>query len=135
MTASGSSGQGDDSTVQLVSTAAEQLGQLVRQEIALAQTELSQKAKRAGAGVGVLGAAGIVALYGLGATVAAAIIALGLVVPLWLSAVIIAVVLFVIAAVAALVGKKQVSKATPPAEHTINSVKADIDTVKGGQHS
>lgn len=46
--AAGSSDQHGDSTVELVSTAAEQLGQLVRQEIALAQTELSAKAKRAG---------------------------------------------------------------------------------------
>ena len=45
-------------------------------------------------------------------------------------------VLFAIAGVVALMGKKQVSQATPAApKHTIESVKQDVDTIKGGGHS
>ena len=55
--------------------------------------------------------------------------------PLWPAALIVTVVLFAVAGVAALVGKKQVSQATPPApERAIAGVKEDVATVKG-QHS
>ena len=53
--------------------------------------------------------------------------------PGWLSAIIVAVVLFLVAGVLALIGKKDVDKATPPLPtDTIASVQADIDTVKKG---
>lgn len=132
-TGSPTPGHESASTAQLIATATDQLGQLVRQEMALARAELTQNAKRAGTGAGLFGGAGLVALYGLAALVAAAIIALGLLVPLWLSAVLVALVLFAVAGVMALVGKKQVTHAAPPAEHTVDNIKADIETVKGGQ--
>lgn len=132
-TGSPTPGQESASTAQLITTATDQLGQLVRQELALAREELRQNAKRAGTGAGLFGGAGLVALYGMAAMVAAAIIALGLVVPLWLSAVLVGVLLFAVAGVMALVGKKQVTQAAPPAEHTVDNIKADIETVKGGQ--
>ena len=40
------------------------------------------------------------------------------------------------AEIVALLGKKQVSQATPAApQHTIDSVKRDVDTIKGGGHA
>lgn len=121
-----------ESTGQLIATATDQLSQLMRQELALARAELTANAKAAGTGVGALGGAGLVALYGLGVLVATAVIALGLVLPLWLSALVVAVVLFAIAGVMAFFGKKKASEATPPAERTIDNVKADIEAVKEG---
>jgi hypothetical protein len=53
-----------------------QTATLVRQEIKLAQLELQEKGKRAGLGAGMFGGAGVVALYGGGALVAAAVLAL-----------------------------------------------------------
>lgn len=123
----------DDSTGQLIATATDQLGQLVRQEMALARAELTENAKRAGTGAGLFGGAGLVAMYGLAVLVATAVIGLGLVLPLWLAALIVAVVLFAIAGIMALVGKKQVTTATPPVEHTMDNIKADVEAVKGGQ--
>ena len=53
--------------------------------------------------------------------------------PGWLAAIIVAVVLFAVAGVLALLGKKDVEKATPPLPtETIASVQADIETVKAG---
>ncbi len=121
-----------ETTGQLIASAAEQMGQLVRQELALARAELAENAKRAGTGAGLFGGAGVVALYGLAVLIAAAVIALDLVVPLWLAAVIVGVLLLVIGGVMALMGKKQVTQATPPGERTIENVKADVDAVKGG---
>ena len=71
---------------------------------------------------------------GVAALVATAIISLDLVMPLWLAALVVGVVLLAVAGLLALVGKKQVSEAAPPAERTVHNVKADIDTVRGGNH-
>jgi uncharacterized protein YneF (UPF0154 family) len=82
-------------------------------------------------GAGLFGGAGVIALFGVGALVACAILALDLVLSVWLAALIVGVALLVDAGIAALLGKKQVSKALPakPAE-TIDNVKADLAAVK-----
>jgi hypothetical protein len=119
------------STGELVGQLSEQVSRLVRDEVRLAQAEVTQKAKRLGIGAGFFGGAGIVALLGLGALVTAAILGLANVLPGWLAAVIVAVVLFAVAGVLALIGKKDVDKAKPPLPtETIASVQTDIDTVK-----
>jgi uncharacterized membrane protein YqjE len=121
----------DQSTSELVQRASEQMTRLVRDEIALAKAELAEKAKHAGIGVGLFGAGGVFALYGVGAMVATLIIVFHLFLPLWLAALTVTVLLFVIAGVLALLGKNQVTKAVP-AEPTeaVASVKADVDEVK-----
>lgn len=124
-----------ETTGQLIADATEQVGQLVRQEMALARAELTRSAKKAGTGAGLFGGAGLVALYGVAVLIATAVIALDLVMPLWLAALAIGIVLIAFAGVLALIGKKQVTQATPPVERTVHNVKADIDTVKGGQHT
>ena len=121
----------DESIADLVRDLSEQTSRLVRDELRLAQAELKKKGTQAGAGLGGLGAAGLLALYGLGALFAAIIAALALAMDVWLAALIVAVVLFIIAAVLAVIGKKQLQKAAPPMpEHTVENVKADIAEVK-----
>jgi uncharacterized membrane protein YqjE len=126
------SGSAEPSTAELVTRLSQQSTELIRNELKLAQAEMTEKAKHAGVGIGLFGGAGVIALYGVGALIATVIlvlVAIGL--PPWLSALIVTVVLFVIAGVAALIGKKQVSQATPAApEQTIDSVKRDVDTIK-----
>src|SRR6476469_4095948 len=121
------------STGERVGGLSEQLGMLVRDEVRLAQAEITQKAKRLGVGAGLFGGAGLVAVLGLNALITAAILALANVLPGWLAAVIVAVVLFLVAGVLALLGRKDVQQATPPLPtDTIASVQADIETVKQG---
>ena len=122
----------DDKPVgDLVQDAAQQTALLVRQELALAQLEMKEKGKRAGIGAGLFGGAGVVALYGLGALIAAIVLVLGTAIEPWIAALIVAVVLFVIAGILALTGKKEVEQATPAApEQAIASTKRDIDEVK-----
>lgn len=132
-TASATSGsEREPSTAELVSRLTQQSTELIRSELRLAQAEMTAKAKHAGLGAGLFGGAGLVALYGLGTLIATAVLALALAVPAWLAALIVTVVLFAIAGIVALVGKKQVSQATPAApEKTIDSVKQDVETIKG----
>lgn len=112
-----------------------EVSRLVRDELQLAQIEVTGKAKKAGIGVGMFGGAGIVALYGLGVLLAAAVLGLAVVVDAWLAALIVALVLFAIAGVVALLGKKQVDQASPPVpQQAMANVKQDIDAVKNPAH-
>jgi hypothetical protein len=121
------------STTELIEQLTDQLTRLVRDEVRLAQAEVTQKAKRLGIGAGLFGGAGVVALLGLGALVTAAILGLAHVLPGWLAAIIVAVVLLAVAGVLALIGRKDVDKATPPLPtEAIAGVQADIATVKKG---
>ena len=116
----------------LVHRLSEQIPELVRSELRLAQAELTEKGKRAGLGIGMFSAAGLLAFLGLSTLIATAVLVLALVLPAWAAALIVAVLLFAGAGVAALVGKKEVEQATPPApERTIANVKEDVATVKG----
>lgn len=121
----------DQPLSELVQQLSNQTATLVRKEIRLAQLELQEKGKRAGMGAGMFGGSGIVALYGLGALIAAAILGLATAVAGWLAALIVAVVLFAVAGVLALTGKKQVEEATPPTpEAAIESAQRDVEELK-----
>ncbi|MFB9236780.1 phage holin family protein [Plantactinospora siamensis] len=121
---------GEQSTAELVQRATEQVSTLIRDELALARAELTEKGKHAGIGVGLFGGGGALALYGLGALVAAVIMLLALAIPAWLSALIVAVVLFAVAGVLALIGRKQVRRAVPPVPSAAaDSLRADVNTV------
>jgi hypothetical protein len=125
----------DRSVGELVRSLSEDLTTLVRDELRLAQAEVSDKAKKAGVGIGAFGGAGVVALYGLGVLIAAAVLGLAAVVSPWLAALIVAVVLFVVAGVAALVGKKKLSQAAPPVpSRAVASVKTDVAEIKESIH-
>ena len=132
-TTSSTVGSTEPTTGELINRLTEQTTALVRSELQLAKTEMTEKAKHAGVGAGLFGGAGIIALYGVGTLIATIILVLATFLDAWLAALIVTVVLFVIAGVVALIGKKQVSQATPAApERTIDSVKRDVETVKGG---
>ena len=121
---------------ELVQRLSQQTSTLIRQEMRLAQAELTTKGKHAGRGAGMFGSAGLVALYGVGALVAAAIVGIGTLLEPWIAALIVGAVLLVVAGVLALAGKKQVDQATPAKpEQTIESVQLDVDTVKARARS
>jgi uncharacterized membrane protein YqjE len=118
-------------TGELVKELAEEVSNLVRAELDLAKAELTEKSKRAGIGLGELGAAGIVALYALGALTACFIAALALAMPVWAAALIVTVVYAIIAAVLALIGRQQLQRGLPPTpERTQRTIKEDIEWAK-----
>jgi membrane protein len=125
-------GTDDDQSVgELVQQLSQQTAALVRQEMRLATVELQQKGKKAGIGAGMFGGAGLVALYGAGALIAAAILGIATFLEPWIAAVIVGVVLLAVAGILALTGKKQVEQAGPPVpEQAVESAKRDVDEVK-----
>ena len=121
----------ETSAGELVKQLTDQTKTLVKQELRLAQTELQEKGKKVGVGAGMFGAGGLVAFFGAAVLIAAAVLALATALAPWLAALIVGVVLLAVAGVAAVIGKKKVQEATPPApEQAIGSVKRDVDTVK-----
>ena len=98
------------STGELVKQLSEQVTVLIRDELKLAQLEMTRKGKQAGVGAGLLGGSGLVALYGVGCLIACAVIAISGVVAAWLAALIVGAALLAAAAVAALMGKGRLQK-------------------------
>lgn len=134
MTADGSprtSGTAQEPVGELVQRASQQLSQLVRDEMRLAQAEMTEKGKRFGKGGGLFGGAGLVGVLTLQALVATVIAALSLAMDVWVAALIVTGALAAVTALMAALGKQQIGKATPPKpERTMDSVKADVAEIK-----
>jgi xanthine/uracil permease len=119
-------GDGERSLGDLFAELSRETTTLVRQEVALAKTELTQKATRAGKDVGFLAVGGAVAYAGLLAFVAACILALHLIVHLWwLSAAIIAVVVLAIGYLLVRQGLDRLRQADLAPTQTAESLKQD----------
>ncbi|MFE9768113.1 phage holin family protein [Streptomyces sp. NPDC005808] len=120
---------------ELVQRASQQLSQLVRDEMRLAQAEMTRKGRQFGLGGGLFGGAGLVGVLALQALAATVIAALALTLPVWASALIVTGALAAIALVLAVAAKRQISKATPAVpEQTITSVKADAAEIREKAH-
>jgi Putative Actinobacterial Holin-X, holin superfamily III len=124
-------GSREHSTGELVTMMSEQVSALIRDELKLAQLEMTGKGKQAALGAGMFGVSGMVAVYGVGCLLACAIIAISGVVTAWLAALIVGVALLAAAGGLALMGKGRLRKATPPVPaQAVADVKADVEEIK-----
>ena len=104
---------------------------LIRQEMALARAELTEKGKEAGKGAGLFGGAGVVGLLAGGALTAAIILLLDKAMAAWLAALIVAVAYGAGAAVLAMRGREEIRHAARRVhEQTVDSVKEDVAWAK-----
>ncbi len=104
----------------------QQTGTLVRQEMKLATTELSDKASRVGKDVGALAVGGAVAYAGFLALLAAIIIGLGqLGLPWWIAALIVGVVVVGIGGLMVQKGLAALKHQDMMPQQTITSLKED----------
>jgi hypothetical protein len=115
---------------ELVKDLASQTSTLVRQEIQLAQAEVTQKGKVAGKGAGLLAGAGVFGLLALGALTAGLIALLDKAMATWVAALIVMALWAIVAFVLAKAGQKALQQATPPAPQTVETVKEDIQWAK-----
>jgi uncharacterized membrane protein YqjE len=120
----------DESVGALVSQLTTDLGELTRQELALAKAELQTEAKKAGKGAGLLGGAAVAgwmtALF-LSLTV---MWALDKAMDLIWAALIVAAVWAVVAAVLATTGRKELQEVNPKPDQTVESLKEDAKWLK-----
>lgn len=105
---------------------------LVRQEITLAKTEMTQKATRVGKDVGFLLVGGAVIYAGVLALLAAIIIALGqLGLQWWFAATIVGIVVAFVGYMLIRRGLESLRHEDLAPRHTIDTLKGDIDALRG----
>jgi uncharacterized membrane protein YqjE len=123
------------STGELVKQLSEQVSELVRDELKLAQLEMTRKGKQAGSAAGLLGGGALVAVYGVGCLIACVVLALSGAMPAWAAALIVGAALLAVAAAAALLGKGRLQKAAPPLpEQAVGSIKTDVEEIRERAH-
>jgi hypothetical protein len=120
----------DRSLGELFSELSRDTSTLVRQEIALAKTEMSEKASTVGKNVGFLAVGGAVAYAGFLVLLGALVVILALFLPWWLSALIVG---FVVAAIGYTLVQKGIStlkQVDMAPRETIESLKEDKEWAK-----
>jgi hypothetical protein len=122
----------EQSLGELFATFSRDMSLLVHQEIELAKSEIAESTKKAGIGGGLLGGAGVFALWGLFLmTFAAGFgIAAGANLSIWAGFLIDGGVFLVVAGVLAAIGGRSLKKISGPAK-TKATVQAGIATLKG----
>jgi|SRR4051812_5628020 amino acid transporter len=105
---------------------AKETSTLVRQEVQLAKTEMTQKASAVGKDAGMVAAGGFVAYAGFLALIATLIIALGqLGVPWWLSALIVGVIVVAVGYLLIQRGLNAIKQTNMAPQQTIQTLKED----------
>lgn len=115
---------------ELFSKLARDTSNLVRQEVALARTEMTQKASAAGRDAGMIGAGGAIAYAGFLALLAALIIGLGQIIPVWLSALLVGVAVVGVGALLVVQGLNALKRINFAPEQTIQTLKEDAEWAK-----
>lgn len=114
----------------LFSELAAETGTLVRQEVALAQVELTQKATSVGKDIGFLVVGGAVGYAALLAFIAAAIIGLAHVVPVWAAALIVGAIVGIVAFLMISSALKSLKNTELAPRETVKSLKEDAEWLK-----
>jgi Putative Actinobacterial Holin-X, holin superfamily III len=117
---------GDMSARELTAQLGEQLGRLVKDEVALVKAELFASARQSMLGGELLSVAAVVGLGAWLAMVAAAIAGIAAGLPVWAAALIVGGALGMIAGLLALLGIRRLSRGMPPLKLTLDSVKDEL---------
>jgi uncharacterized membrane protein YqjE len=103
------------------------ISMLVRQEIALARVEMTDKAKIYARASAMIAVAAMLALLAIGVLTACIILAINVALPAWLAALIVGIAYLIIAGVFVSVGMARLRRAGKPLpEQTIETIKEDV---------
>lgn len=114
----------------LFSELAAETGTLVREEIALAQTEMTQKAARVGRNVGYLAIGGAVGYVALLAITAGVILGLSYVVPPWIAAILVGALIGGVAIMLIQSAVDELRNVNLRPDETVESIKEDAKWLK-----
>jgi hypothetical protein len=115
---------------ELFTELANETSTLVRQEVALAQTELTQKATRVGKNVGFLAVGGAIGYAALLAILAAVVIGLSHFIPAWAAALIVGVVVGIVAYLLISSALNALKKTDLAPRETVEQIKEDAQWLK-----
>ncbi len=120
----------DPSLGDLFTELASETGTLIRQEVSLAQAEITQKATKAGKNIGFLAVGGAVAYIAALAFTAAVILLLAQFIPAWLSALLVGAVIGILAYFMVTSALTELRKTEPLPQNSIESLKEDAKWLK-----
>lgn len=123
-------GREERSLGELFAELAQETSTLVRQEVALAKTEMSQKASKVGKDVGFLAAGGAVAYAGFLAILAGMVFLLNNVMPMWLAAVLVGLVVALVGYFLVRKGLDALKREDLAPRQTIETLKEDKEWIK-----
>ncbi len=104
---------------------------LIRQEVALAQVEITQKATEVGINIGYLVVGGSIAFIAVQAILAAVIIGLGILIgSYWISALIVGIVIAIVAYFMVSSALESLKKMQLTPQQTVETLKEDVEWVK-----
>lgn len=122
--------QDDRSLGELFSDLTREMSTLVRQEVELAKTEMTEKASAIGKNAALLIVGGALVYAAVLALVATCVIALANVMPWWLAALIVAIVVAIIGGVVAWLGVENLKKTQLAPTKTVDTIKEDATWIK-----
>lgn len=120
---------------ELVARISENVSGLIKGEIDLAKAKGKRMATDMGVGVGLLAAAGILALYALGLLFDAAAHGIAVALPLWAGYLIVAAVILIIVAILALIGKSKLQSGSRNVPAPQEGFKQDVEVAKNAVQS
>lgn len=103
---------------------------IIRSEVRLAKTEVTEEVTKAGRAGGLLAGGIVAALFALWLLLLTILFALATVIPMWGAALILFAVMFIAAAVLLNAGKKRFKTVHATPEKTIETVKENVEWVK-----
>jgi Flp pilus assembly protein TadB len=115
---------------ELLSDVVRDMGFMVRAELRLARTELSEQARKSGRAAGLFGGAAVTGLFAGACFVTACIAALALVIPLWLAALAVGILLGVAAAGTYAAGRERLKEVDVAPQKTVETVQQNIEWAK-----
>ena len=121
--------KGEKALGELFADLADDLGLLIRQEVALAKSEIGQEISKALGGAGSILYGGFIAIAGVFVLYAALILLLALVVPTWMSALIIGGVFFLIGLILTIRGWADIKRMDLTPHRTVKTLGEDAKEV------
>ncbi len=115
---------------ELFSQLSQDTSTLVREELALAKAEMTQKASKAGKNVAYVAAGALIGYAGFLVLLGAVTLLLAYVMPLWLAALIVGVIVIAVGAVMAMTSLEKLKEMQPAPKQTIESLKEDKEWLK-----
>jgi hypothetical protein len=115
---------------ELFAELARETSSLVRQEVELAKTEITQKASQVGKDAGMIGVGGAIAYAGFLVFLAALVLIAGQFMPLWASALLVGLVVGAIGYFIIQKGRNDLKRADLTPRATIESLKEDTEWAK-----
>jgi len=122
--------QDDRSLGELFSDLSREMSALVRQEVALAKTEMTAKLSVVGKNAALLVVGGVLLFAALLTLVATCVIALANAMPWWLAALIVTVIVAIIGGVLARMGVENLKKTSVAPTQTVETIKEDATWIK-----